>query len=40
LKDYMQYVIIALVIITTIPLIIAYVKRKIGKGNNEDENIK
>ena len=40
LKDYMQYVIIALVFITTIPLIFAYVKRKIGKDNSEEENIK
>jgi membrane-associated protein len=37
LKDYMQYVIVALVIITTIPLVIAYVKRKIGKAGKEDE---
>jgi membrane-associated protein len=35
LKDYMQYVILALIIITTIPLIIAFVKRRYTQSKEE-----
>lgn len=37
LKDYMEYIIIGLIIITTIPLIIALVKRKLHQRANINE---
>jgi len=37
LKDYMQYVVVGLIIITTIPLVVAYVRKKIAE--NKEENI-
>ena len=38
LKDYMQYVILGLIIITTIPLVVAFVKKKIAKEDCSDTN--
>src|SRR6201996_6588265 len=35
IKDYLKYVILALILITTIPLVIAYLKRKMGKAETE-----
>ncbi|GGH11390.1 DedA family protein [Mucilaginibacter phyllosphaerae] len=35
LKDYLQYVVLALIIITTIPLIIAFVRRRYVKSKEE-----
>jgi len=32
LKDYLQYIVLGLIIITTIPLIFAYVKRRLSKS--------
>jgi membrane-associated protein len=37
LKDYMEYVVLGLVIITTIPLVVAYIRKKIAE--NKEENI-
>ena len=37
LKDYLQYVVLGLIVITTVPLIFAYVRRKISKSNNDEE---
>ncbi|MFD0795704.1 DedA family protein [Mucilaginibacter litoreus] len=34
LKDYLQYIVLGLIIITTIPLIIAYVRRKYASQKN------
>jgi membrane-associated protein len=34
LKDYLQYIILGLIIITTVPLIIAFVKKKLAKAND------
>lgn len=38
LKDYMQYVILALIIITTIPLVVAFVKKKFANEDCSDTN--
>jgi membrane-associated protein len=38
LKDYLQYVVLGLIIITTIPLIIAFVRKKLNKASNEEPN--
>jgi membrane-associated protein len=38
LKDYLQYIVIGLIVITTVPLIIAYVRKKIVKAGNEPQN--
>jgi membrane-associated protein len=35
LKDYMQYIVLGLIIITTIPLIIAFVRRKFVKSTEQ-----
>lgn len=35
IKDYLQYIVIALIVVTSIPLIIAFVKR--GKGENKND---
>ncbi|MCO5936995.1 VTT domain-containing protein [Mucilaginibacter sp. RB4R14] len=35
LKDYLQYIVLGLIIITTIPLIIAFVKRQYAKSKDE-----
>ncbi len=35
LKDYLQYIVLGLIIITTIPLIIAFVKRQYEKSKDE-----
>ncbi|MES2268020.1 MAG: VTT domain-containing protein [Bacteroidota bacterium] len=35
LKDYLQYIVLGLIIITTIPLIIAFVRRKLTKSKEE-----
>ncbi|WP_121245513.1 VTT domain-containing protein [Mucilaginibacter phyllosphaerae] len=35
LKDYLQYIVLALIIITTIPLIFAFVKRRYAKSKEE-----
>lgn len=34
LKDYLQYIILGLIIVTTVPLIIAFVKKKLAKAND------
>lgn len=34
LKDYLQYIILGLIIVTTVPLIIAFVKKKLTKEND------
>jgi membrane-associated protein len=38
LKDYMQYVVLGLIVITTIPLVVAYVRKKIAE--NKEQNIR
>ncbi|RFZ82973.1 DedA family protein [Mucilaginibacter terrenus] len=38
LKDYLQYIILGLIIITTVPLIFAFVKKKISGGNETNKN--
>lgn len=38
LKDYLQYIVLGLIIITTVPLIFAFVKRKISSGNDTNKN--
>lgn len=35
IKNYLQYIVIALIVVTSIPLIIAFVKR--GKGENKND---
>jgi len=35
LKDYLQYIVLGLIIVTTIPLIIAYVRRKYARSKEE-----
>ncbi|TFF33665.1 DedA family protein [Mucilaginibacter psychrotolerans] len=37
LKDYLQYIILGLIIVTTVPLIIAFVKKKLTKANDEQQ---
>jgi len=37
LKDYLQYVILGLIVVTTIPLVIAYLKKKFGEKNEETD---
>ncbi|TWI99925.1 membrane-associated protein [Mucilaginibacter frigoritolerans] len=37
LKDYMEYIVIGLIIITTIPLIFAFLKRKLQRRQNVNE---
>ncbi|TWR29733.1 DedA family protein [Mucilaginibacter pallidiroseus] len=37
LKDYLQYIVLGLIIITSIPLIIAYVRRRMSKADDTDE---
>lgn len=37
LKDYLQYIILGLIIITTVPLIIAFVKKKLAKANDGEQ---
>jgi len=39
IKYYLKYVVLGLIIITTIPLIIAYIRRKFIKTDAENENI-
>ncbi|TSD64580.1 DedA family protein [Inquilinus sp. KBS0705] len=38
LKDYLQYIILGLIIITTIPLVIAYLRRRFVKSKDEQNN--
>ncbi|PWK80379.1 membrane-associated protein [Mucilaginibacter oryzae] len=37
LKDYLQYIILGLILITTIPLVIAFVKKKVLDKNNKTD---
>ena len=37
LKDYMQYVVVGLIIITTIPLVVAYIRKKIAANKEKIE---
>ena len=37
LKDYLQYIVLGLIIITTVPLIFAFVKKKLTKVNNTEQ---
>jgi membrane-associated protein len=37
LKDYLQYIVLGLIIITTVPLIFAFVKKKFSKANNPEQ---
>ncbi len=37
LKDYLQYIVIGLIIVTTIPLIFALLKKRLSKSINEQE---
>jgi membrane-associated protein len=37
LKDYMQYVVVGLIIITTIPLVVAYIRKKITANKEKIE---
>ncbi|MCS3734641.1 DedA family protein [Mucilaginibacter dorajii] len=32
LKDYMQYIVLGLIVVTTIPLVVAYIRRKIAEN--------
>jgi membrane-associated protein len=36
LKDYLQYIILGLIVVTTIPLVIAYLKKKFGEKNKKN----
>ena len=36
INDYLLYIIIGFIVVTTIPLIITFVKKKVVKGSNED----
>ena len=38
LKDYLQYIVIALIVVTSIPLVIAFLKRDKGATNKIDEH--
>jgi len=38
ISQYLQYVVIGLIVITSIPLIVAFVKRKSVVGSNDDKN--
>jgi len=37
LKDYMQYVVVGLIIITTVPLVVAYIRKKIAANKEKIE---
>ncbi len=37
LKDYLQYIVIGLIIVTTVPLIFAFVKKKLTKAGNKEQ---
>jgi membrane-associated protein len=37
LKDYLQYIILGLIVVTTIPLVIAYLKKKFGEKNEKTD---
>ncbi|WP_306550404.1 DedA family protein [Daejeonella sp.] len=37
INDYLLYIIVGFILITTIPLIITYLKRKIGRDRSDDE---
>jgi len=37
LKDYLQYIVLGLIVFTTIPLVIAFLKRKLTKNENVNE---
>jgi membrane-associated protein len=37
LKDYLQYIILGLIVITTIPLVIAYLKKKFAEKNKKTD---
>ncbi|UKT63350.1 DedA family protein [Pedobacter mucosus] len=39
INDYLLYIIIGFIFITTVPLLITFVKRKVVKGTEEDKNI-
>ncbi|RZK69574.1 MAG: DedA family protein, partial [Pedobacter sp.] len=36
INDYLLYIIIGFIVVTTIPLIITFVKKKVVKNNSED----
>jgi len=37
IEEYLVYIIIGFIAITTIPLVITFVKKRVGKGDHEDE---
>lgn len=37
LKDYLQYIVLGLIIITTVPLIFAFLKKKLTKANDAEQ---
>jgi membrane-associated protein len=37
IEQYLVYIIIGFIVITTIPLIITFVKKKVGKNGEDDE---
>lgn len=37
LKDYLQYIVLGLIIVTTVPLIFAFVKKKLTKANTKEQ---
>jgi len=39
INDYLLYIIVGFILITTIPLIVTYLKRKIGKDSGEEEEL-
>jgi membrane-associated protein len=36
IKDYLQYIVIGLIVVTTIPLLIAFLRKRLLTGTNED----
>ena len=39
INDYLLYIIVGFILITTIPLIVTYLKRKMGKDSGEEEEL-
>jgi membrane-associated protein len=40
INDYLLYIIVGFILITTVPLIVTYLKRKMGKDSDEEEELK
>jgi len=39
IQDYLQYIVIGLIVVTTVPIVIAFLRKRLIKDINEDNNI-